>query len=120
MISVQTVVQYPVATADGAAVASHPGGPEQAELLHQQHRVAAGTTIRQLLRMLGFEQVASAIDAGRLGLAVYGKRAWLDDVLVDGSRVEVTAPIRADAKAARVARAAADRSRRRIRLSSAR
>jgi putative ubiquitin-RnfH superfamily antitoxin RatB of RatAB toxin-antitoxin module len=120
MISVQTVVQFPLTTADDAAGANHPGALGPADLLHQQHRVAEGTTIRQLLRMLDLEQVALAIEAGRLGLAIYGKRAWLDDILVDGSRVEMTAPILADAKAARMVRAAADRGRRRTRLSSAR
>ena len=57
------------------------------------------------------------VEDGRLGLAVHGKRAWLDDILPDGSRVEVLAPIQADAKADRRARVAADRRRR---LSSAR
>lgn len=117
MISVQTVVQYPAVTGDEASVAAG-GGPQYAELARQQHRIASGTSVRQLLHLMGLEQVSVAIEGGRLGLAIYGKRAWLDDILADGDRVEVLAPILADAKAARVARVAADRSRRRDRLSS--
>lgn len=111
MIGVETVLQ--------ASATGDPAGHGQ-PLLRQRHRVAAGSTIRQLLQVAGLQEVAERIDSGRLGLAVYGKRAWLDDVLLDGSRIEVVAPIEADAKAARVARAAADRRRRRGGFSSAR
>jgi putative ubiquitin-RnfH superfamily antitoxin RatB of RatAB toxin-antitoxin module len=97
-ICVETVVQCP-----------QQGG---LPLLQQQHRIPSGTTIRQLLHQVAAAGIVDAIESGNLGLAVYGKRAWLDDILVDGWRVEVVAPIEADAKAARVARAAADRSRR--------
>jgi putative ubiquitin-RnfH superfamily antitoxin RatB of RatAB toxin-antitoxin module len=124
MIRVETVLQLPrseggasVGQARDAADAAAGSGPM---LLRQQHRVAAGTTIRQLLLETELAEIASRVDDGALGLAVYGKRAWLDDILVDGSRVEVVAPIEADAKAARVARVAADRDRRRSRVSSAR
>jgi putative ubiquitin-RnfH superfamily antitoxin RatB of RatAB toxin-antitoxin module len=110
-VGVETVLQAPT-SADPA----NAGLP----LLQQQHRVPFGTTIRRLLQSAGFQDVVDRIDGGKLGLSVYGKRAWLDDVLSDGSRVEVVAPIRVDAKAARVARAAADRSRRRGRVSSVR
>ena len=103
MISVETVVQ-------------DAGRP----LLRQQHRVVEGTTIRALLRDAGFDGVVAAIEKGTLGLAVHGKRAWLDDILVDDTRIEVMAPIEADAKAARAARVAADRSRRRGGVSSVR
>ena len=97
-------------------VVQGPGG----DLLQQQHRIAPGTTIRQLLHQVAAGGIVEAIEGGGLGLAIYGKRAWLDDILVDRCRVEVLAPIEADAKAARVARAASDRSRRRTRLSSVR
>lgn len=110
MIGVETVLEEASA---GCADAGQP-------LLRQRHRVAAGTTIRQLLHLAGQQALVERIAGGRLGLAVYGKRAWLDDILLDGSRVEVLAPIDADAKAARVARAAADRNRRRNRISSVR
>ncbi len=111
MIGVETVLQV--------STTGDPAAPGQS-LLRQRHRVTAGTTIRQLLQAAGLQGVVERIDSGRLGLSLHGKRAWLDDVLPDGSRVEVLAPIEADAKAARVARAAADRSRRRNRVSSAR
>jgi len=111
MIAVETVLQVSL-TADAAGLAQ--------PLLRQRHRVMAGITIRQLLQAIGARELADRIDSGRLGLSVFGKRAWLDDVLLDGSRVEVLAPIEADAKAARVVRAAGDRSRRRGRVSSVR
>ncbi len=136
MISVETVVQAvapggAAGDATGGAAADAVGGGMIAAastdlqppplLLRQQHRVSEGTTIRGLLGgAAGLSEVLEGIENGRLGLSVYGKRAWLDDILVDGSRIEVVAPIQADAKAARVARAAADRGRRRSRLSSGR
>ena len=83
------------------------------EGLHrQQHRVPDGTTIRQLLEEAGFDGVAERIAAGSLGLALHGRRAWLDDPLVDGARVEMVLPVRADARSARRERVAAARARR--------
>ena len=134
MISVETVVQGvapggeagdapggAAADAVGGMIAGASTGPQLPPLLQrQQHRVSEGTTIRGLLSATGLGNVLEGIESGRLGLSVYGKRAWLDDILVDGSRIEVVAPIQADAKAARVARAAADRGRRRTRISSVR
>jgi putative ubiquitin-RnfH superfamily antitoxin RatB of RatAB toxin-antitoxin module len=109
-IGVETVLQV---VPEGRQDAGQP-------LLRQRHRIAAGTTIRQLLHMTGQQALVERIAGARSGLAVFGKRAWLDDILLDGSRVEVIAPVEADAKAARVARAAADRNRRRSRISSVR
>ena len=62
----------------------------------------------------------AAIETGALGVSCHGKRAWLDDVLADGQRVEMVAPIRADAKAARMQRVSADPARRKARFGSAR
>jgi putative ubiquitin-RnfH superfamily antitoxin RatB of RatAB toxin-antitoxin module len=76
--------------------------------------VPAGTSIRTLLHRAGQGQAVLRIEAGTLGLACHGRRAWLDDVLQNGSRVEVVEPINVDAKAARAARVAADRARRRM------
>jgi putative ubiquitin-RnfH superfamily antitoxin RatB of RatAB toxin-antitoxin module len=104
MISVETVLQLP----------GDPAGRETA-LDRAQHRLPEGTTIRQLLRRAGLADAAARIETGVLGLSCHGKRAWLDDVLVDGARVEMVEPIRADAKAARMQRVAADRARRRAR-----
>ena len=106
MISVQTVVQV----ADGT-----PPWP----LLRQEHRVPDGTSIRELLCRGGLAQVVARIDSGALGLARHGKRAWLDDILQDGWRVEVTEPINVDAKAQRTQRVAVDRARRRFRPATA-
>ena len=86
---------------------------EGTALYRQQHRVAEGTTIRQLLDGAGFAGVAERITAGSLGLSCHGRRAWLDDRLVDGTRVEMVLPVRADARAARRQRVAADRAGRR-------
>ena len=105
MIAVETVVQ--TAPSLGACA-----GP--CVLVHQQHRVPAGTSIRALLRRAGMEEAVLRIENGTSGLSRHGMRAWLDDIVRDGERVEVVRPINADAKAARAGRVAADRLRRRI------
>jgi putative ubiquitin-RnfH superfamily antitoxin RatB of RatAB toxin-antitoxin module len=108
---------------DGTGAGTPPGAAAGAEpapgsngvpwlLVHQHHRVPAGTSIRALLRQAGMASVIARIESGDLGLASHGKRAWLDDQLAEGARIEVVAPITTDAKAARVARVAADRRRR--------
>jgi putative ubiquitin-RnfH superfamily antitoxin RatB of RatAB toxin-antitoxin module len=125
MIVVETVVQVagrgagqvagqgqgPAPTADpetGRVAAALPAG-----LVRQAHRVPGGTSIRTLLHRAGQGQAVLRIEAGTLGLACHGRRAWLDDVLENGSRVEVVEPINVDAKAARAARVATERARRR-------
>ena len=86
-----------------------PPGGEDAEpsLISSLHRVRADTTIRRLLEDLGQSTVVQRIEARELGLARHGRRAWLDELLVDGDRVEIVRPIVADARAARFARVAA-------------
>lgn len=121
MISVQTVLQDSAA-AVGSAV---PGGngasnatppPMTHPIMRQQHRLAAGMSIRQLLCQAGLEAAITRINSGELGLSCHGKRAWLDDILADGSRVEMVEPIQADAKAQRARRVAEDRRRRSARF----
>lgn len=60
------------------------------------------------------------VQAGRLiadietkarGLSRHGRRAWLDDLLIDADRVEVMLPILADARKARFERVAKNRAR---------
>ena len=85
---------------------------EGGDLCRQQHRVPDGTTIRQLLERAGLADAIGRITAGSLGLSCHGRRAWLDDPLADGSRVEMVLPVRADARAARRQRVAAARARR--------
>jgi putative ubiquitin-RnfH superfamily antitoxin RatB of RatAB toxin-antitoxin module len=109
-ISVETVLQ-----AAPAGAGAEPGFA----LVRQQHRIRAGTTIRGLLQAAGLDAAIAAVESGALGLSCHGKRAWLDDVPSDGSRVELVAPIRADAKAARAQRVADDRARRRTRFGQA-
>lgn len=94
MFSVELVCQQPAYT-----------------LQRSQHRVPAGTTIRQLLlaQPEGSALVA-AIDARQLGLARFGRRAWLDDPVQPDDRIEVLQPLVADAKAARFARVAQARA----------
>lgn len=87
-------------------------------LIRQQHRVASGTSIRSLLLQAGLESTIAQIEAGELGLACYGRRAWLDDILAEGVRVEIVRAIHADAKASRAERVAEDRRRRRARFGS--
>jgi len=102
MICVQTVVQVEAGTAPWP-------------LVRQEHRVADGTSVRELLCRGGLAQVVARIESGALGLACHGKRAWLDDLLRDGWRIEVMEPINVDAKAERAERVAVDRARRRSR-----
>jgi uncharacterized protein len=45
------------------------------------------------------------IDAAALRFAIFGQRATPGTLLADGDRIELTRPLRADAKAARRARA---------------
>ncbi|MEO6269497.1 MAG: RnfH family protein [Lautropia sp.] len=109
MISVESVLQVDPSM-DGA-------GPGPG-LARQQHRIAEGTTIRQMLQQAGLNFAIVDIEAARLGLSCHGRRAWLDQLLADADRVEIVAPIRADAKAARTRRVAADRARRKLRFGS--
>jgi putative ubiquitin-RnfH superfamily antitoxin RatB of RatAB toxin-antitoxin module len=101
-ISVQTVMQ-------GNAQDPFP-------LIRQQHWIAAGTSIRSLLLQAGLEAAIAQIEAGQLGLACHGRRAWLDDILGEGVRVEIVEAIHADAKASRAERVAEDRRRRQSRF----
>ena len=48
-----------------------------------------------------------ALDASRLGFAVFGRRASAHTPLAEGDRIELTRPLEADPKAARIARARA-------------
>jgi putative ubiquitin-RnfH superfamily antitoxin RatB of RatAB toxin-antitoxin module len=47
-----------------------------------------------------------ALDAARLGYAIFGQAARADTPLADGDRVELTRPLQADAKTLRRMRAA--------------
>ena len=122
MISVETVLQAGCAAGadDGGSPAGTAwAGTAQPSIVRQQHRIATGTTIRALLRQAGLDAAITRIEAGALGLSCHGRRAWLDDSLADGARVEMVEPIHADAKAARRQRVAADQARRRTRFGSA-
>lgn len=94
VIAVETVVQR-----SGSAI-----------LDRAVHRVPAGFTIRGLLEAIGAAAQIRRIADGEAGLARHGERAWLDDRLRDGDRVEIVEPIVVDAKAARRARVAAERA----------
>ena len=55
--------------------------------------------------------VRHALAPDRAAFAIFGQRAAPDTPLADGDRVEITRPLRVDAKAARRARAAAQANR---------
>ena len=76
-------------------------------------------SVETVLQAAGLDAAIAAVESGALGLSCHGKRAWLDDVPSDGGRVELVAPIRADAKALRAQRVADDRARRRTRFGQA-
>ncbi len=64
--------------------------------------VAPGCTVRQALVQAGFPVDDGAGDGGAsLTVAVWGRRASLDDGLADGDRVELVRPLRVDPKVAR-------------------
>lgn len=98
-LAVELVVQ----TRDGAGY----------QLQRSQHRLPAGTTIRQLLQ--GQPQghtLMAGIEGRTLGLSRFGRRAWLDDPLLADDRIEILQPLVADARAARFARVAQARAAR--------
>ena len=74
-------------------------------------RVLSGTTIQAVLERAGHAGTVALISAGTRGLARWGRRAGLDEALVEASRIEVVLPITADAKAWRRERVAARRAR---------
>ena len=66
----------------------------------------AGATIADAVDRSGL--VAQyELDTSRLGFAVFGRRASAHAPLADGDRVDLTRPLEADPKAARIARARA-------------
>jgi len=66
----------------------------------------AGATIADAVERSGL--VAQyGLDATRLGVAVFGRRATPQTLLADGDRIELTRPLEVDPKAARLARARA-------------
>lgn len=74
-------------------------------------RVTEGTPIRVVLGMAGHHDAVARIEAGTMGLARHGHRAWLDDPLNTPTRIEAMLPITADAKAWRHRRVAERRRR---------
>lgn len=91
--------------------------PGSYRLVRSQHRIAADSTVRQLL-LLAPDGIAliQAVEARTRGLSRHGRRAWLDDLLSADDRVEVLCPILLDAKAARLERVSKSRAaRRRVR-----
>lgn len=117
-----------------AASSPSQGGYPGYRLQRTQHRVVAGTTIRQLLAQLplsadiahpvasaessadeeegarGGESLIEAIEQKARGLSRFGRRAWLDDPLQPDDRIEILCPILADARAARFERVAKTRA----------
>jgi putative ubiquitin-RnfH superfamily antitoxin RatB of RatAB toxin-antitoxin module len=67
--------------------------------------LAPGAQVREALAAAGLPTAAEALAALAVGL--HGRRCGLDDVLEDGDRVELYAPLRVDPKQARRLRARA-------------
>ena len=66
----------------------------------------AGATIADAVDRSGL--VAHyALDASRLGFAIYGRRASAQTPLADGDRIDLTRPLEVDPKTARIARSRA-------------
>jgi len=66
--------------------------------------VPAGATVGEAVDRSGL-LVHYALDAARLGFAVFGRRASRAALVADGDRIELTRPLEIDPKAARIARA---------------
>ncbi|MDO4683582.1 MAG: hypothetical protein Q4B17_12470 [Lautropia sp.] len=120
---------------EGVCAAGMPEKPPPAahhELWRSVHRIPAGTTIRQLLQLAYPDRQTGSVETGEAvhgmdpamadrliadidtkarGLSRHGRRAWLDDVLVEADRVEVMLPILIDARKARFERVAKNRAR---------
>ncbi len=119
MLGVSVVIQHLAGPeegmpADGAEPGGKQGGAPVYTLSRSSHRVPAGTTIRQLLQRLeaqGHAGLIAELDARTRGLSRHGRRAWLDDALLQDDRLDLMLPILADAKKARFERVAAKRER---------
>lgn len=112
MIMVETVLQ----TASCDCASGYDGIDAGFELIRQQHRIPAGTTVRGLLLAAGMVDAIAAVESKALGLSSHGRRVWLDDETMDADRLELMEPVRADAKAERAQRVTADRARRKTRF----
>lgn len=64
-------------------------------------RLAAGATVADAMRECALLQEAALIEAGRLGVAIWGRRVRLSQRLEPGDRIEVCRPLVVDPKAAR-------------------
>lgn len=68
-------------------------------------RVAAGTTVREAIRLSGLSARYPQIDAEGVPVGIHGRAVARDAKLQDGDRVEVYRPLVADPKQARRRRA---------------
>lgn len=72
-------------------------------------RVPRGTTVAEAVRLSSLSSRFPEIEAAPLNCAVFGRAASLDQILVEGDRVEVLRPLLIDPKESR--RQAAARTR---------
>ncbi|WP_019939200.1 RnfH family protein [Bordetella sp. FB-8] len=63
--------------------------------------LATGATVAQALTASGFARRFPGIDAGTLGVGIYGKRVAPSAVLADGDRVEIYRALNFDPKESR-------------------
>jgi putative ubiquitin-RnfH superfamily antitoxin RatB of RatAB toxin-antitoxin module len=63
--------------------------------------VPAGTTAAEAVRLSGIEQTVGEEGLAERPLGVFGKRVKPDRVLVEGDRVEIYRPLKADPKVVR-------------------
>lgn len=68
--------------------------------------VPAGTTVRGAIERARIMERHPEIDLSRHGVGMCGQRCGLDDLVVDGARVEIYRPLRCDPKEARRSRVA--------------
>jgi len=85
--------------------------PAEGAIVVVQLVLAPGSTARQALELSGLLTKHPALEPLPAGVGIWGKTVQLDQVLVDGDRVEIYRAIEVDPKDARRRRANATRTR---------
>lgn len=97
-------------TSPAFAVAGLEGQSRQPVLVRKEFTVSAGTTLEQFLDQNLTNIAQQALGQESIGVAVFGRRGRLSQLLYQDDRIELLGPIVADPKSDRRARVKADRS----------
>lgn len=75
--------------------------PAPREVLEWTLTLAPGATVRQALDASGLGEERPGLDLRHAGIALWGRKASLDQALRSGDRIEVCRPLQVDPKLAR-------------------